>query len=202
MAKRFILFFVAAGLIAVLMVRLDFLHEKVFVTGEENSRDVSIAEDGLLFSQLMNAKVITPFPGNDHRLVLPQVDQVLVEKAAFDQANDFSKEQKIAVKKRISLLKALFHTPAGHAVLTQVRLWNRAHLIAAVRDNRKKSRRVRVNLWKAFEPGPLNLPLPSSQYVPESYGFFNRSMRISTLSSRPRVKSFSSKVKYWSGSGI
>ena len=173
MARRLILVFVAVGVLAFLILRLDFLHEKVFVTEEENPDEVFIMEDGLLFGQLMDAQIIFPFPGDDDRLVLPENDQELMEKAALEQAAGLSKEQKSVVKKKINLLNALFHTSSGNAVLTQVRLWNQAHLIAAVRDNRKHLGPAKINFWKAFEPGPLNLPLPSGQYVPESYGFVN-----------------------------
>jgi cell division protein FtsI/penicillin-binding protein 2 len=173
MPRRLILVFMAVGVLTLLILRLDFLHEKVFVTEEENSDEIFITEDGLLFRQLMDARIIFPFSGDDDRLVLPETDQELVEKAALEQAAGLSKEQKTATKKRINLLKGLFHTSSGNAVLTQVRLWNQAHLIAAVRDNRKHLGPAKINFWKAFEPGPLNLPLTSGQYVPESYGFVN-----------------------------
>ena len=164
-------------LMVFLWYRIDFLHDRVYQMDdpaeESHGKGAVAVEDHMLFDTLIKEGVMVPDP-DGIRLKLPGSDQDLVYRAFLQNNPDISDKDRAVVQKKIQLLKALFHTPAGYEVKTQVRLWNQAHLLAAVRDNRQQPPGIRHNFWQATDQTHSNPFFTTGRYVPESYGFIHQ----------------------------
>ncbi len=125
-------------------------------------------EDEKLFLELWENRLITALP--DDRLELSPPDYILIQKA---QNPDLANAEEL--KKQEKLLKALYHSPPGNVIRTQIRVWNETRFIAAIRDSRPGTAEQPVCQWQAYESGhPEWQFMRTGNLVPEDFGYVNK----------------------------
>lgn len=128
-------------------------------------------EDAALFNDLLGSGlvrveadgVLTPAPS----------DIALAEAAEREEHPDMPYDAETA-ERREELVKDLYGSPAGRIVRTQMRLWNGARRLIAIRDNRPTQPGRRASQWEAVDPEYPGWRHSSvNNMVPESFGFIH-----------------------------
>jgi len=156
----------------IIIPQINGLKKKVLLYN--TNQDTSLMEDRILFEKLKEYDLITIL--DDKRIDVKASDYGLFIKAEKyknsknSKLTDFEKEQ-------INLIKRLYHTNAGKAVLLQIKKWNQSRLFCAVRDNRINSGKDLSNKWSAYETDDDNWFFQDiSHNVPLSFGYVNRGL--------------------------
>ncbi|MGE0083471.1 MAG: penicillin-binding transpeptidase domain-containing protein [Desulfococcaceae bacterium] len=137
------------------------------VSEEKPETIPKMMEDESLFRSLWEEKLITALP--DDRLELSPPDSILIQKAQHPDLADTEE-----MKKQEKLLKALYHSPPGRVIRTQINLWNETRFLTAIRDNRPGFAEQPVCQWQAYESEhPEWQFIRTGNLVPEDYGYVN-----------------------------
>ncbi|MEZ4526947.1 MAG: hypothetical protein R2941_13610 [Desulfobacterales bacterium] len=125
-------------------------------------------EDESLFHALRKAGLILPL--DDDRLEMKPPDHFLIQKTENPDLADTEE-----MKEREKLLRDLYHSPPGHMIRNQVRLWNETRFIAAVRDNRPGAAEHPDSQWQVYEKENPEWQFPrTGNLVPENFGYVNQ----------------------------
>ena len=167
---------VVVMLTALFLLRASELREKEqsSETSEEAAlRDLPKTEDAELFNALLEENLICRISENG-RLGIEYPDFVLAKKARRALRSESGSESDEALERQEDLIRALYYSKPGEAILQEVRFWNDSRDLAAVRDNRPHSGPGRSSLWSAFEPGGQDWSFPhTGNIVPEAFGYVN-----------------------------
>lgn len=140
---------------------------------EATAENLEITEDARLFNELLEESLIAP-KGKDGRLAVADSDLALVRRATLSQGEAATSGELEELERLESLLRALYRSPAGSVVRSEVRRWNETRRLSAVRDNRPAAFGDTASRWKVVEPENPDWRHPRiHDRVPESYGYVN-----------------------------
>jgi len=160
-------------------IRLAHLREQVrdpvaaAADEEEAVEDLEITEDARLFHALLERGLIAP-TGGDGRLAIADSDLALVRRAALSRGEAATSGELDELERLERLLRALYRSPAGAVVRSEVRRWNETRRLCAVRDNRPAAFGGAASRWEVVESENPDWRHPRTHdRVPESYGYVN-----------------------------
>lgn len=166
--------FLTLFLLALMAGRLLDLQNRLKSTpsGETPPGQSAKTEDRRLFDALIESGLLRPL--EDGRLELAQEDHILYLKAQLVQSSGGEIDSGV-FRREAALMSALYHSPVGALIRTQVRLWNQSRYLAAVRDDRTAGTGAAANHWRAVETkNPEWAFLRTGRRVPVEFGYVNR----------------------------
>ncbi|MFP4390091.1 MAG: hypothetical protein ACLFPR_14245, partial [Desulfococcaceae bacterium] len=170
---------ITALLVLGMGIRLAHLREQVrdpVAAADEEEKaaeDLEITEDARLFHALLEQGLIAP-AGGDGRLAIADSDLALVRRAALSRGEAATSGELEELERLERLLRALYRSPAGAVVRSEVRRWNETRRLCAVRDNRPGALGGPANRWEVVESENPDWRHPRTHdRVPESYGYVN-----------------------------